>query len=1397
MHKIKRQQSFFRIIFLLVLLCNILPTLMTPVDFVFAEQPDLGATYIEKIGDVFHIWNNIDHYYINETGMQITNHFNEYWSNNVWGLRIKVGGTWYLRWAAGMSWTWVNTTDANHHWVELNGTAHYEEGIYNATFRVRYYLADSDKRIQVSLGLRNDGADIDDISFGWLTRDVQVGGDTANDQCEITLWADVTNHTKGWYQKFYNLNQSGTVSYDETEMALRQFSVYDALQESSLHFYWDEYGWKDYVQHNMSFLLFLDSTHLPAQDNGVALLYLNIGSFDNGQTAYTNFWWIDATTITNNPQTNDGDGLPTSWDDTADAYTDDANYASTSLKGCDSMFGGYDFDTNLPEDQFIDKVEVGIDYYSSQASDSILVRVTWDNGGTWSDDAEVYSANPTTEWIDATNVTDWTRAKLLDANLFVEIEMKFSAGGGCFAPSTMITLLNHSEIPISQGYEGMELLTYGDKVQTITTFTYYPDHKVVPFFVYDLSNGRTLTVAPHHKVVIDSNLHTKLTDDVEVGDTLLAPDDTVVTVEAVSIVYLTEFYNIVVSNKVLYTEGILIHNYVKEPWTVYVDWLPVRVTYSPLTEHEITYQFFTGCDTYYVNGSSKGNDTSGEYIYDTILNFTAVASSGYVFYNWTYVTDDPSSDTSTDNPFLLTVTANFTVRAYFLVQQCYAADVRTLVGSTGEGGGTFGDLLYDDESYYSLSSYNYRSAVDTTDYVDSDASDVDGVSNIGTHSDFTQQQSAPDSTYDTLTAGNTNYDVSLVEWSNGFIFPWDSDEWTFVGDDYPLYEASDGDYMYADNKGQEQYWFEFYNVVEPTETYWITSVYAYVYLDCGSENIEVWFDGDSSTTFNGNGYAWHNWNITQFVGGVWGNFNGLSLALKSIASGGWSGNVYADGAYVQINYTVVQHELEIEEQWTSADYDEANEYFCVNTGTLGTATLYAWVWDGSWNSLGSLSASQWNNFSVSTYLTASTFTVKFNTTTYYADAKTYQIDSTCLHVWSVAQNKVEVELEGDSDSDDWVQMRVYLDANLSQADVSVYYQVYNFTAGSYESSGESYLSYTSLADTDELKILNLTNTPTDFRNGTNYWRVKVSTNFTASHNWLGDWLSVCVYTYPSVAVTYDVTYYFYEGGTIIVDGSNRDNKTEIEYNPNDVANITAVASYSYVFRNHTYDSSSTTDNPFYLTVDQDYTVKTYFRYVFGCNYIGLNTTAAGAVVMFYSQWDDLNDTEGLDFFLVEHNSTGTPQNSSWSNSWVDTVWARSTTTLSETEGLEVAFRFYVNDTSGIEYASAICFFWTSAAIDVADTIRSVFLMFIPCLFFSLLYEFRNNESVRNSVDLNWAGIVAAGCWMLLGIAWFVLASTTYVVGVLWNGIGIFYIVRFMVSLIQMRSLDRRLGDDQF
>ena len=99
----------------------------------------------------------------------------------------------------------------------------------------------------------------------------------------------------------------------------------------------------------------------------------------------------------------------------------------------------------------------------------------------------------------------------------------------------------------------------------------------------------------------------------------------------------------------------------------------------------------------------------------------------------------------------------------------------------------------------------------------------------------------------------------------------------------------------------------------------------------------------------------------------------------------------------------VNYELDLEEQWTNTDYNETNEQLCIYGGTMGSESLMVDVWTGSsWQNVIASLTNGWNNISVSSYLTSSTFTIRFKGSTETGDTTqdSWNIDATILHCWS-------------------------------------------------------------------------------------------------------------------------------------------------------------------------------------------------------------------------------------------------------------------------------------------------------------------------------------------------------------------------------------------------------------
>ena len=161
--------------------------------------------------------------------------------------------------------------------------------------------------------------------------------------------------------------------------------------------------------------------------------------------------------------------------------------------------------------------------------------------------------------------------------------------------------------------------------------------------------------------------------------------------------------------------------------------------------------------------------------------------------------------------------------------------------------------------------------------------------------------------------------------------------------------------------------------------------------------------------------------VAQYSNGA-GNDGTLQLQCATMASAATvDGGSFAMGAadpvgvlgLALIPATPANYELDLEFQWTTADFDETNEYLCINTGTLDAEALKVDVWTGSWtNIISSLNVSQWNNVSIGTYLTDTTITFRFlgGTETGDTSQSTWQIECNLIHVWSVGVN-YELDIE--------------------------------------------------------------------------------------------------------------------------------------------------------------------------------------------------------------------------------------------------------------------------------------------------------------------------------------------------------------------------------------------------
>ncbi|MCW4052202.1 MAG: PKD domain-containing protein [Candidatus Bathyarchaeota archaeon] len=94
--------------------------------------------------------------------------------------------------------------------------------------------------------------------------------------------------------------------------------------------------------------------------------------------------------------------------------------------------------------------------------------------------------------------------------------------------------------------------------------------------------------------------------------------------------------------------------------------------------------------------------------------------------------------------------------------------------------------------------------------------------------------------------------------------------------------------------------------------------------------------------------------------------------------------------------------LDLEVQWTNANYTQIHEELCIFGGSMDSESIQVHVWSGSaWQIIFVDLSAGWNNISVSEHLVSQTFTIRFNGGTETGDtiSDSWEIDCTLLHTW--------------------------------------------------------------------------------------------------------------------------------------------------------------------------------------------------------------------------------------------------------------------------------------------------------------------------------------------------------------------------------------------------------------
>ena len=261
------------------------------------EHSPIGYEFMHD-NSVVHIWNTQDHYYFEkDSGIQFTNHYQDYWSENVFCIgyynaqnvfnEIKCADdlTGFTKSIETDEQTYVNATL----WKDITYNG------YDLRLGVKYSLKLDDENLTIEVYGKNIGVDIPfKLGFAWQVKNISIpdsNGKTQpyGDSIEI-------NDTR------YNLTGTYDLTFKDMKKTYTNYTFYPNGTEidngevteylSKLRFQdWTEHLQIDW-KHNLDYEVQMWGNGI--QEDFSVQLIINAGYFNAGQEKSTEFKWIDA-----------------------------------------------------------------------------------------------------------------------------------------------------------------------------------------------------------------------------------------------------------------------------------------------------------------------------------------------------------------------------------------------------------------------------------------------------------------------------------------------------------------------------------------------------------------------------------------------------------------------------------------------------------------------------------------------------------------------------------------------------------------------------------------------------------------------------------------------------------------------------------------------------------------------------------------------------------------------------------------------------------------------------------------------------------------------------------------------------------------------------------------------
>ncbi|MBU0497373.1 MAG: hypothetical protein KKG04_05395 [Candidatus Thermoplasmatota archaeon] len=244
------------------------------------------------------IYNPYDTNYINTTsGIQLTNHKDDFWSHNVLMLGYYDDGVWKKLYRTDELTDFTMDIESdNETYVNVTFWKDVLCKGYPARLAIRYHLGEDDTELMIIPYIKNLGNFIPyQLAFGWELKDIQIDMTTTGDYLEINGTA-------------YYLNTSLNNSYTNLSRPIEWWN--ETTNQTEI------IGWEPrpnfYIKENMTnnetqslYLRWNDSLDYKVtvksrndQYNAPVTLFIKIGTLAAGQEKYTTLFWYDASEST-------------------------------------------------------------------------------------------------------------------------------------------------------------------------------------------------------------------------------------------------------------------------------------------------------------------------------------------------------------------------------------------------------------------------------------------------------------------------------------------------------------------------------------------------------------------------------------------------------------------------------------------------------------------------------------------------------------------------------------------------------------------------------------------------------------------------------------------------------------------------------------------------------------------------------------------------------------------------------------------------------------------------------------------------------------------------------------------------------------------------------------------